>query len=220
MNIDFINKRKSINLEIIVTSIVILVCMILFSFFPVKGIFQQVVLSIVFLFLVPFLYIKIVFKDKLRNFGLQAGSWKEGFLVIPICFLLMAGLVYTVFKYTGFREYYFLGDYSFTQDFIYLFIYEFAVVNLWVALYEFFFRGFVMFYFGKKIGAYSIFIQFLFFILFFNILEKLNMDNIFYILIAPFAGWIAYKSKSLVYSYFFSIIVLVIVDIIYLKLAK
>lgn len=217
---NFIHKRKLINLEMIVTSIVILVCMILFSFFPVKGIFQQVVLSIVFLFLVPFLYIRIVFKDKLRNFGFQAGGWREGFLVIPICFLVMTGLTYAVFKYTGFRDTYFLGDYSFTQNFAYLSLYEFAVVNLWVVLYEFFFRGFVMFYFRKKIGAYAIFLQFLFFILFFNILEKLNIDNIFYILIAPLAGWIAYRSKSLVYSYFFSIIVLVIVDIIYLKLAK
>lgn len=214
--------KKNINLEVVVTSVVIVLCMFLYAFFPIKenDNFQQIILNLTFLFLVPFLYIKVVFKDKMENFGFKIVSWKKGLLIMPACFLITALFGYVVFKYTNFQDSYFLGNYQFVQSFWYLFFYEFVIVNLFVILCELFFRGFVMFYFKKNFGIYSIFIQFLFFILFFGILERLNMDNIFYVIISLMAGLVAYKSKSLVYSYFFSIIVLVVVDIIYLKLIK
>jgi membrane protease YdiL (CAAX protease family) len=220
--INFLNKKDLVGLETIITAVVILICILLYAFFPIKNedSFQQIVLNIVFLFFVPFLYIKIVFKDKMKNFGFQIIPWKGGFWIMPACFLIAGLFAYLIFEYTDFQKSYFLGRFEFVNDFWYLFFYEFVVVNLFVLLSELFFRGFVMFYFEKKIGLYSIFIQFLFFVLFLGILERLNLDNIFYLPVALLAGLIAYKSKSLIYSYFFSIIILVIVDIIYLKFIK
>jgi len=197
-----------------------LACMVLFAFFPTKGIFQQAVLSLVFLFLVPFLYIKIVFKDKLENFGFKLTRWKDGFWMMPICFLIAGGFFFLIFKYTDFQNVYFLGRYTLTENFFYFFLYEFLAVNLFIFLYEFFFRGFVMFYFEKKFGIYAIFFQFLIFILFMDILERVNLNYIFYFFTALIAGVISYRSRSLVYSYFFSIIVLVTADLIYLKLLQ
>lgn len=214
--------KKNIDLEILVTSLAIFICMFLYAFFPIRenDNFQQIILSLSFLFLVPFLYIKIVFKDKMKNFGFQIVSWREGFLIMPICLLITALFVYVIFRYTGFQDNYFLGKFEFVKSYWYLFFYEFIIANLFIFLCELFFRGFVMFYFEKRFGIYSILIQFLFFILFLNILGRLNMDNIFYVFTTLVAGLIAYRSKSLVYSYFFSIIVLVAIDIIYLKLVK
>lgn len=213
-------NRDLINTELVITFTVIVLCMILFSFFPTKDIFQKVVLSLVFLFLVPYLYIRVVFKDRLDNFGFKFDKWRSGFWIMPLCFVIAGGFFYLVFNYTDFKESYYLGKYTLIKNFWYLFLYEFLAVNLFVLLYEFFFRGFVMFYFEKKFGFYTIFIQFLFFILFLDILEQLNMDYIFYLFTSLMAGLIAYKSRSLVYSYFFSIIVLVMADLIYLKLVQ
>ena len=220
MNIKNYSKKKELfNGETVITFTVVLVAMLLFSFFPAADLFQQVILSITFLLVVPYLYIKLVFEEKLENFGFKAPLWRDGWWLMPICFLIAGGFFYLIFKHTDFKEIYFLGDYTVTKNFFYLFLYEFLAINLFVVLYEFFFRGFLMFYLEKKIGVYAIFGQFLFFVLFMDILERGNLNYVFYYFTALMAGLIAYRSRSLVYSYFFSIIVLVTADLIYLKLA-
>lgn len=219
MDIKYKKNNKIFDIEVVVTLAVILVCMFLFSFFPIKtNYFQEIAMSLVFLFLVPFLYIKIVLKRKMTEFGFQVVKWKEGFVILPVCFLIMGILFYVVFNYTNFKEEYFLGDYEMTNSYWYLFVYEVLIINLIVFLYEVFFRGFVMFYFKNKFNIYAIFVQLLVFILFLDMLGQLSLDYIFYMMAALLAGLIAYKSKSLLYSYLFSIIVLIASDIIYLKL--
>lgn len=220
MDINYKKRGELFDTEMVVTFTVALVCMLLFSFFPVKNPFQEVVLSLVFFFLVPYLYIKIILKKKMFEFGFQLTKWKEGFIFMMFCFFVMGIFFYLVFNYTDFESVYFLGKYKLVNSFWYLLIYEFLVVNLFVLLYESFFRGFLMFYFKKKFDVYAVFIQFLMFLIFLDLLERLSLDYIFYIMTALLSGLIAYKSKSLVYSYFFSIIVLIASDLIYLKMIK
>ena len=214
--------RNIIDLELIVSFSVMFLCILFYIFFPTKenDNFQQFFINLSFLFILPLLYVKIVLKDKMRNFGFQLVSWKEGFWFMPLNFIVFGIFVYLVFKYTSFKDTYLLGNFQFVKNFWYLFFYEFVVVNIFVFFYELFFRGFVMFYFRKKFGIISVFLQFIFFLMFFWMMGRANLDGIFYIIAAPLAGLIAYRSKSLVYSYFFSIIVLVAVDIIYLKFIK
>lgn len=221
MHIGYKKTKEIFDTESSVTLMVIFACMLLFAFFPIKmDYFQGVALSLVFLFLVPYFYIKIILKKNLSEFGFQIIKWKEGFLLMPICFLIMAGVFYVVFQYTDFKEQYFLREYSMVNSFWYLFVYEFLVINLYIILYEVFFRGFVMFYFKERFSIYSVFIQLIIFVIFLYILQRLSLDYIFYIMAALLSGLIAYKSKSLVYSYLFSIIVLIAGDLIYLKLTK
>lgn len=221
MDIKYIKTKGIFNLETGVTLALIFACMWLFAFFPIEvGYFQGISLRLVFLFLVPYLYIRMILKKNLSEFGFQIVKWKEGFYIMPVCFLIMAGVFYVVFQYTDFKEVYFLREHSFVNSFLYLFIYEFLIINLDVFLYEVFFRGFVMFYFKNRFGIYSVFAQLIVFILFFYLLERLSLGYIFYMATALLAGLIAYKSKSLAYSYLFSIIVLIAGDIIYLKLTK
>jgi len=215
-----IEFKKLVDLKTVIVILFVFVCMAVFSFLPTKDTFQEVVLGFFALLILPLFFIKMVLKEKVCNFGFQIKSWKGGFWFLPLSFLVAALAGYVVFEYTSFKDNYFLGNFSFTKDFWYLFTYEFLVVNFFVLLYEVFFRGFVMFYFDKKFGANSIFIQFLFFIFFLFVLGKLDLNNIFYIVTSFLAGMIAYKSRSLVYSYFFSIITLIVADIIYLKLTR
>ncbi len=219
MDINYKKTNKLFDAEMAVTAVIILACMLLFSFFPIeRNYFQEIAMNLTFLLLLPLLYIKIVLKRNLTEFGFQIIKWKEGFFIMPVCFLIMGVLFYVVFNYTNFKEDYFLGDYEMTNSFWYLLVYEFVIINLIVFLYEVFFRGFVMSYFRKKFNIYAVFIQFAVFLFFLYSLNELSFDYIFYMMTALLAGLIAYKSKSLVYSYLFSIIVLIAGDIIYLKL--
>ena len=220
MDINYKAKKELFDVENVVTLTVALVCILLFSFFPVKNLFQEIVLSLVFLLLVPYLYIRIILKKKISEFGFRISKWKEGFFIMPACFLVMGIFMYLIFNYTTFKETYFLGDYKLVNNFWYFFVYEFIAVNFFIFLYEAFFRGFLMFYFKSSFDILAVFIQFLLFLVFLDLMERLSMDYIFYIMTALLGGLIAYKSKSLVYSYLFSIIVLIASDIIYLKLTK
>ncbi|MFA6183883.1 MAG: hypothetical protein WC682_02145 [Parcubacteria group bacterium] len=222
MDINYKSKKREeiFNIETVTTLSVILICLLLFAFFTVKGSFQQVILGLVVFLLLPLLYIKVILKEDLNNFGFKINKWKEGFFIFPVCLLIMGGFFYIIFSYTNFSQNYFLGKYDMVNSYAYLFVYEFLIVNLFVFLYEVFFRGFVMFYFGKRFNVYTIFIQFLLFLIFLDMMGRLSMDYVFYMMTALLAGMIAYKSKSLVYSYLFSIIVLIASDIIYLKLTK
>ena len=214
--------KNLIDLELIISFSIMFLCLLLYIFFPIKegDNFQQFFVNLAFLFILPLLYIKVVLKGRMRNFGFQLVSWREGFWIVPACLAIFSLFVYGIFYHTDFKDNYLLGSFQFVNSFWYLFFYEFVIVNIFVLFYELFFRGFVMFYFAKKFGSLSILIQFFMFVLFFWMMGRISLDGIFYVLVAPLAGIIAYRSKSLAYSYFFSIIVLVAVDIIYLKLIK
>jgi hypothetical protein len=220
MNIDFKKNETIFNIEHIISVTVILICMLMFLFFPHNGLFQEFFLSAISLFLIPFFYVKIVLKRSLTEFGFQLRAWKAGWVIVPLSFLAMSLLVYFVFQYTNFKEVYFLGKYSLINNFWYLLMYEFLAVNFFVILYEIFFRGFVMFYFERIFNIYAVFIQFLIFIILLVILPETLINYIFYAALSFFAGLIAYKSKSLVYSYLFSIIVLIAIDLIYLRITR
>ena len=155
------SSRKIFDLETLIVSLFILVCVVVFAFLPTKGSFQEVILGFFALLILPIFFIKLVLKDKICRFGFQIKSWRNGLWFMPLCFLVATLAGFVVFEYTDFTEKYFLGNFSLTENFWYFFAYEFLVVNFFVLLYELFFRGFVMFYFDKKFGANSVFIQFL-----------------------------------------------------------
>lgn len=220
MDINYRKQNPLLSLEVAITSLVALVCMGLFIFVPTKGIFQEVVLTLISLLLIPILYIKIILKEKLINFGCQLPTWREGLFIIPISFFIISIFAWIVFRHTDFLVDYSLGGTVVAKSVWYFMLYEFLLVNFFVVVYEFFFRGFLMFYFVKKKDIWGVFIQWAVFMVFCGMSDKFSLDYIFYFISAILSGIIAYKSKSLVYSYFFSIIVLVIMDVIYLKLIK
>ena len=218
-----LNKSKT---ELLVTIAVILLSMLLFAIVSHKGIFQEVVISVTFLFLLPYFYIKNVLKESLINFGFRMpkkDNRKGDLFIFFASILIVSSIFYLLNDKFDFSDKYFITKTILKKHFLYFILYELVWVNFFVLLYEFFFRGFIMFYFSsfsKKVGGYAIFIQFLFFILFLDLANQLNASFLYYIIIAPFAGLIAYRTESLLYSYFFSIISIVIGDIIALKITN
>jgi len=184
--------------------------------FPEKDYFQKLIVSVTFLLAVPALYIKIVLKEDLKNFGLRAENWKQGIIWI---FLSLAGslLILTLlYQYAGLAEKYYVPQ-NVIQNFRLFVFYEIVIAGFFLILYEFFFRGFIMFSFLKKWKAVAIILQFSAFLLFLIITKDFNWGFTNYIIASFFSGVVIYKSRSLLYSYLFSLLFIIISDAVYIN---
>jgi membrane protease YdiL (CAAX protease family) len=107
------------------------------------------------------------------------------------------------------------------KSFGYFVFYELVLVAFFTAVYEFFFRGFVLFHFAPDLKYWAIVVQYGLFLLLLLVTGSSFWALAPYIIFAPFAGWIAYKSDSLAYSFFGQLIFIIIIDTyIVVSLAK
>ncbi len=212
-------KKISAYKEFLLTAVVILVCLLLYKIFPVKNIFQQIISSISFLLVIPLLYIKIILKKTLKSYGIQKGDVSRGIVSMPLPIIISLLLFYALFQYTSLPDYHNLPSLV-TENFIFFLLYDILLVGLFAALYEFFFRGVVMLGLFKNLGYWSIPAQFALFAAFFLILNKPDWSIFLYLIVAPFAGIIAYQSRSLLYSFGTSLIFIIVADALAIGLAK
>lgn len=194
------NYIQVLNKEDWITSGMILMCLFLYAFFPTKNNFQQIICSLTFLLVIPFLYVKIILKKSIKDFGFAKGNWMTGLFWSVVSILISASIAYIIFKYFGFSEKYPLPRY-FADNFVAFLAYEIFLVGLFAFLYEVFFRGFLMFSFSKRMGFWSIILQALVFLLFFLISGSLSWKMFPYIIFLLFSGTIAYFSNSIIYSF-------------------
>lgn len=208
------NKRK----EVITTCAIIILCLILFIAFPTRGDFQKIASNITFLIFLPILYIKMILKKKLSDFGLQIGDYKRGLLwgILSLCFVAAFIFVASKFKETS-KDYH---DLFYTRAYFILFIVRELALGITFILLDFFFRGFVMLYFASilKEKFLSIGIQFALFTFFILLTAKLNWVSGSYIFLSIFAGIIAYKSRSILYSSLFLWISIIVIELSMIKL--
>jgi len=104
-------------------------------------------------FIVPVVYVKAVRKESLREYGLQMGDKRYGFLFVSIAVpLLVVPLIYIAAGMPDIRAEYPLSKtlYQYRQ---WLFWYEAAYVVFYYIAWEFFFRGFLLFGIKKYWGA-------------------------------------------------------------------
>lgn len=188
----FFHKEK------ILTGLIVLTCLSLYGLFPTRDIFQDFVSSCTFLFIVPILYIKFILKKDPKFFGLRLGDWRQGLLWGLVMLLFSLSIAYTLVQYTEFANKYFIPDYS--HKFLFFVLYEVFIVGFFVFLYDFFFRGFVQFSLVSKIGYGSIIVQTLLFALFLVSTDNLNWSFLPHVILAPLAGIVVYRSRSIIYS--------------------
>lgn len=212
------NKVK-ISKKQVITTIFILTCLGGYVFFPRSGAFQYRTAMFVFFALLPFLYDKLFLKENIILKGINFGNglnnvkWSAISLVLPLV------LMFILFKYLNLGVHYFLPI-SVKEDFGKFLLYEFTGVSFTVAMYEIFFRGFVMNFFRADFGKLAILIQFLFFALMLLVFN-FNLPYWFYIsylVFSPFAGWIAYMSGSILYSFVGQLLFIIMIDAGYIAL--
>jgi hypothetical protein len=204
--------------ELLLTSAVILLCLVLFSFFPTKGNFQEIIASATFLVFLPILYIKIILKKKLSEFGIQAGNWKKGLIWGVVSLFFVIGLIFVMSKVDHVSKDY--RELFYVRAFFSLFVVREISLGISFMLIDFFFRGFVMLYIASilPIKYLSILFQFALFAVFTLLLAKLTWISGVYIFLSFFAGIIAYKSKSIIYSSLFLWISIIVIELSVIKL--
>ena len=105
-------------------------------------------------FIIPVLYIKLVMRRKLTDFGLGPGDWRTGikfFIMIP---LLVVPVLYFATDTPGIRAEYPLAK-SLLTDRSHLLVYELLYVLLYYVAWEFYFRGFLLFGLKDRFGAFN-----------------------------------------------------------------
>jgi hypothetical protein len=203
----------------IITLLFIAALLIIASIFPIKDIFQDFVSTMIFLTIVPLLYNKIILKRNMVSVGLQVGEWREGLKwclisIVPIV------LIYIVSKYffgliRGYAGNGFIGN-----GFWEYMVYELVMAFFIVFVYDLFFRGFVMFILEKKIGQWAIVAQAVIFVVYVLMAGIFDWRIFPFLVFSPFAGMIAYKSRSIFYSAALQIIILIIFDAYVIHIIK
>ncbi len=114
----------------------------------------QFVVFFVLMFVVPVLYVKLVMKRPLSDFGFGLGDVKWGakwLIAIPV---LVVPLIYISSKMPDVRSEYPLAK-SLLTDQGHLMIYELGYVIFYYIAWEFFFRGFLLFGLKERFGAFN-----------------------------------------------------------------
>lgn len=209
------------NKRFITTFAVILVSLLLFALFPANGSFQLFIKSLVFLLVIPVLYIKIILKEDLKDFGVRKGKWEAGIFFAILSIIAALLIFYLLSHYTNFsKEYIKTLPRSAVASFLYFIIYEALVVGFFAALYEFFYRGFVMLGTFSKIGHWGILVQLGLFAGFLWITGNFTWAFTPYLIVAPLAGLTAFRSRSLIYSLAMSWISIIIIDALVISAMK
>jgi membrane protease YdiL (CAAX protease family) len=205
------------NRESVITFILAVACIFLYSFFPVSTGPQKIFSNITFLLIIPALYIKIILKKKLKDFGLQAGDWKKGVFWSIFFLAILIAILYLAFNYTDLAQKYQVNGYA-AGDFRFFVGYEILIVGMFLFLYEFFYRGFILFSFSKKIGMWAILIPAGLFFIFSLITNNFNWENANFLVLSLVSGVIAYKSRSIWYSFITSLVFIALMDAFWISL--
>lgn len=187
------------------------VSLFIFKNFPTQNIVQVIIAMILFFAIIPILLNKYILKRTLRDIGVGLGDSRQG-LIWGVASIFLAFLVFgLIFKYANLLNTYPLPK-SARDSFTTFLLYESTVVLGMVCIFELFFRGFLMFGFLKIMGKWSIAFQAIFFLGLVIALNGSIVSFLLFLVFAPFAGWIALKSQSILYSGIAQFIFIVVLD--------
>lgn len=161
------------------------------------------------MFLFPLLIIKIVFREKLADYGFTLGDKKFGLITSGIFLAVMLVIVWIVSGSASFAAMYPLGGIKVKENIDLFLLYEFCVL-IYMLGWEFFWRGYSLFGLKQKFGYYSVFIQMIpFFILHKGKPELELFASIFAGLIL---GVQALRSRSFIYCWLLHWLVMLAID--------
>ncbi len=219
----FRTNNKLLSKDFLVTIIVILLCLILFIYFPVYNSIQELTKVFFFFLLVPILYIKFILKENINEWGLNLQNKKKGFTWAILMLMLSLIIAYVFIRYTSFITHYPLSSLIINNFWGFL-VYILIFINLILFLQEYFFRGFVLFTFYQKLGYWSILIQVGLYLIMILLIpgnfQQLLWQSIPFIILAFTGGVTAYKSKSMIYSYFSGLLFFLIITSYLIYLIK
>ncbi len=203
----------------LITLLVVCLCLFLAIAFPHKDGVQLFSCIIFFLIGLPILFIRLILKKTLAEFGLNIAQKKSGFLWAGLMLMLSFLITFVLVYFFQLNTRYILPVFIVHNFWIFLF-YEMVLMNGILFILEFFFHGFIQTALERKLGAWSILIQFVIFMGFFFFIQKLSWQYTPFIILSLTGGVVAYKSKSFIYSYLMGLAFLLCFDVYIIGLVK
>lgn len=146
-------------------------------------------------FILPVLIIKLIFKEKLVDYGLSTGDFKAGIKITLLFLVLMIPLVWIFSSFPDFvRTYPQLA--SVRDNWNTFIIFEIGLL-VYVTAWEFVWRGFMLFGLKEKFGYYAIFIQMIPFLILHN--GKPAAETFGAIIAGLALGVLAWRTRSVYY---------------------
>lgn len=186
---------------------VALLSLLMVAIFPKTNGFQGLMINAVFLFLLPIIFIRFFLRQKLNDFGLGLGDVSKGVFWFVIMLIAVGGIMFVAFhSLEVFSK--ITIPLSIRSSFV-LFLIYIALLGVYWFLYEFFFRGFVLMLWKDILGYKAIFAQSVLHVIFFVVTSshwKVDMTVVIPIAFSLCSGWIAFRSRSMLFSFLFSFI--------------
>jgi membrane protease YdiL (CAAX protease family) len=208
-NIFLLGNMK--NKDFFITLLFIVILLGVYEIFPAKGVFQQTIIRSSFFIIIPVIFNKIVLKRKLSDFGLEIGNWKQGFIWSVVSSLVLIIIFSIMIYFFDFLKQYKVPV-NIMHDYGRFVFYELTSTFFMVFIFEFFFRGFILFFMEAKMKIWAIVFQALIFGILVITVGYSTWNLLPYLIFAPLGGLIAYKSRSIIYSGALQLIMLIILD--------
>lgn len=169
-----------------------------------------IVATAVFL-VIPLLYCRIVLERPLSALGFQRGNPWAGIGGSVLALGLALTALFVLWNFTPLLEDYRLPV-AVREQFLFFVLYQVVLNGFFLFLFEVFFRGMVMLLWLRELRIWGVFIQAILFTGILFLSGDVTAHTIPLILIAPFAGLVAYQSRSLWYSFGVSWFFVLMVD--------
>jgi hypothetical protein len=161
------------------------------------------------LFLIPVLIIKSLFREKLKNYGINLKNLKGGMIVTLISAIIILPITYLVSLSSEFTNFY--PMYSGLNENIKTFLLYESFLLLFLFAWEFIWRGFMLFGLETKFGWYAIFIQMIPFVILHN--GKPVLETFSSIIGALLLGMLALRTRSMIYGFIIHAVIIISLDI-------
>lgn len=169
-----------------------------------------IVATAVFL-VIPLLYCRIVLERPLSALGFQRGNPWAGIGGAVLALGAALSALFVLWNFTPLLEGYRLPVIV-REQFLFFVLYEVVLSGTFLFLFEVFFRGMVMLLWLRSLRIWGVFIQAALFAGILFLSGDIAAHTIPLMLIAPFAGLVAYQSRSLWYSFGVSWFFMLMVD--------
>ncbi len=209
------------NKEFLTTTFLVVVSILFLGYFKssdqVSPELQGLIVTMAVFLAIPLLYCKIILERPLSTIGFQRGNPWAGIGGGVLALGAAIGALFVLWNFTPLLEDYHLPVIV-EEQFLFFVLYEIFVNAFFLFLLEVFFRGMVLLLWLRELRVWGVFIQAFLFTGIFYLSDSMTAQAIPMILFAPFAGLIAYQSRSLWYSFAAGWFFLLLVDALVLIL--
>lgn len=209
------------NKEFLTTTFLVVVSILFLGYFKssdqVSPELQGLIVTMAVFLAIPLLYCKIILERPLSTLGFQRGNPWAGIGGGVLALGAAIGALFVLWNFTPLLEDYHLPVIV-EEQFLFFVLYEIFVNAFFLFLLEVFFRGMVLLLWLRELRVWGVFIQAFLFMGIFYLSDSMTAQAIPMILFAPFAGLIAYQSRSLWYSFAAGWFFLLLVDALVLIL--